>query len=161
LKVEAVSDLKEKLLLLRYASFRQLQSRDRSRSLWMGGWWRSLGILRATKFGKQRSGVVSNYEGRECLIGSGPPDAHCVYVFGGVSSGTPVGADGLHMINLWRKACCHYGHCQIFTSNICLNSLGLFGYWLFQGFCVLLGCSSLRKGALFCQTHVSGAIWPP
>ncbi len=33
LKVEAVLDLKEKLLLLRYASFRQLQSHDRSRSL--------------------------------------------------------------------------------------------------------------------------------
>jgi hypothetical protein len=30
---EAVSVLKEKLLLLRYASFRQLQSHDRSRSL--------------------------------------------------------------------------------------------------------------------------------
>jgi len=61
-----------------------------------------------TKFGKQRSGVLFGYEGRECLIGSGPPDAHCVYVFGGVSSGTPVGADGLHMINLLRKACLQY-----------------------------------------------------
>ncbi len=46
-----------------------------------------------TKFGKQRSGVLCGFEGRECLIGSGPPDAHCVSIFGHVSSGTH-GADG-------------------------------------------------------------------
>ncbi len=61
-----------------------------------------------TKFDKQRFGVLCGYEGKECLIDSGPLDAHYVSIFGGVSSGTPVGANGLHMINLWRKACLHY-----------------------------------------------------
>jgi hypothetical protein len=112
-----------------------------------------------TKFGKQRSGVVSGYEGRECLIGSGPPDAHCVYVFGGLSSGTPVGADGLHMINLWRKACRHYRS----LSDLHFQRLPQFSrsFWLLvvSGFLCSIGMfKSVRKGALFCQTHVSGAI---
>jgi hypothetical protein len=42
------------------------------------------------------------------MLEPGPPDAHCVSSFGGVSSGTLVGAHGLHMMNLWRKACLQY-----------------------------------------------------
>jgi hypothetical protein len=53
-----------------------------------------------TKFCKQRSGVLCGYEGRKCLTGSRPSNAHCVSIFGGVSYGTPIGVDGLHMTNL-------------------------------------------------------------
>jgi hypothetical protein len=34
------------------------------------------------------------------LVGSRASNAPCVFIFGGVSSRIPVGADGLHMINL-------------------------------------------------------------
>ncbi len=34
------------------------------------------------------------------FVGSRPPNAPCVSIFGGVSSRIPVGADGLQMINL-------------------------------------------------------------
>jgi hypothetical protein len=42
-------DFLKKLLPLCYASFRVLQSHERSTSLWLGRRWRSLGILRVTK----------------------------------------------------------------------------------------------------------------
>jgi hypothetical protein len=51
-----------------FASFRKLQSNNKSKSLWLGGWWRLLRISRVTKFGKQRSCVLCGFEGRECLI---------------------------------------------------------------------------------------------
>jgi hypothetical protein len=110
-----------------------------------------------TKFGKQRSGVLCGYEGTEYLIGSGPLDAHCVYVFGGVSSGTPVGADGLHMINLWRKVCLQYES----LSDLHFQRLPQFSrsFWLLvvSGFlCSIAMFKSVRRGALFCQT-VSGS----
>jgi hypothetical protein len=34
------------------------------------------------------------------LVGLRLLDAPCVYVFGGVSFGTPIGVNGLHMIDL-------------------------------------------------------------
>jgi hypothetical protein len=42
--------------------------------------------------------------------------------------------------------------CKIFTSNICLNSLGLSGYWLFGVFVFVGMFKSVRRGALFYQT---------
>jgi hypothetical protein len=39
---------------LRYASFTKWQFYNRSRSLWLGRWWWSLGVLRVTKFGKTK-----------------------------------------------------------------------------------------------------------
>jgi hypothetical protein len=34
------------------------------------------------------------------LVNLKPLDVPCVFIFGGVSFGTPIGANGLHMINL-------------------------------------------------------------
>jgi hypothetical protein len=78
---------------------------------------------------------------------------HIVYVFGGVSSGTPVGADGLHMINLWRKACLQYES----LSDLHFQHLPQFSrsFWLLvvSGFLCSIGMfKSVRRGALFCQT---------
>jgi len=69
-----------------YPSFRMWQFHNRIKGLWLGGWWWSLEILKATKFGKQISMGLNGDMGREHLIISRPLNAHCVFVFGGVSS---------------------------------------------------------------------------
>lgn len=84
-------------LPLHYASSKErviISFYNRSRSLWLGGWWWSLRILRVTKFGNQSPMGLSGYEGKKHLIISRPLDAHCVFVAGGVSSVSLVGAMG-------------------------------------------------------------------
>ncbi len=44
-------------------------------------------------------------------------------------------------------------HYQIFTSKVCLLSPGLSSHCLFQGFCVLSGCSSLWGQVLCSAKH--------
>jgi hypothetical protein len=83
--------------LLFYASFKMWEFHNRIRSLWLGAWWWSLQILIATKFGKQISMGLSGDKGRECLIILGPSNAHCVFVFGGVSSVGLVGQWFVHV----------------------------------------------------------------
>ncbi len=107
------------------------------------------------------------------MIGSRPQDGPCESIFGGVSSGTSVVADGLHMISHWRKAYLQYES----LSDLHFQSLPPFSrsFWpLFvSGFLCFVGMfksvrmsalfvsgflgsvgmfKSVRLGALFCQT---------
>jgi hypothetical protein len=63
-----------------------------------------------TKFGKQISMGLGGNKGRECLIISRPSNAHCVFVFGGVSSVGLVGAVG---------CTCEISGKPIYTLNHC------------------------------------------
>jgi hypothetical protein len=79
---------------LHYASFREWQFHNKSRSMWLGGWWWSLGILRVTKFGKTKFCRIKWVWGKRTLEFLGPSDTHYVCVLGGFSSMNVIGVMG-------------------------------------------------------------------
>jgi len=110
--------------------FKMWQFHNRIRSLWLGGWWWSLKILKATAFGKQISTGLSEDKGRECLIISGPSNAHCIFVFGGVLSMGLVRAVGC-TCQISGKPIYTMNHCQTFSCNIFYRSQDLSNHWAY------------------------------
>jgi hypothetical protein len=79
---------------LRYASFKKWQFYNRSRSLWLGRWWWSLGVLRVTKFGKTKFYGIKWVWWKRVLGFSNPSDTHCVTISSGFSFMSIVGVIG-------------------------------------------------------------------
>ncbi len=128
------------------------QFHNKIRSLWWGGWWWSPKILRATKFGKQIFVSLSENKGRERLIIWGPLNAHCVFVFSGVSFVGLVGAVGC-TCQISKKPIYTMNHCQIFSCTIFYKSQDLSNHWAYKGFRILLSDWSLWRWIfLICQT---------
>jgi hypothetical protein len=144
---------------LRYASFTMWQFHNRIRSLWLGGWWWSLEILRATKFGKQIFVGLSGDKGREHLIISKPLNARCLFVFGGVLSMGLVRAMGC-ICQIYGKPIYTLNHCQVFSCNIFYRSQDLFSRLGILRFSYYVGWwESVKMDPFDLPNIVNGSSW--
>jgi hypothetical protein len=72
-------------------------------------------------------------------------------LFGGFSSRTLIGVDGLHLISLWRKAYLQYKSLPYFLFNYVHHLWESFYPLIVSWFCVMLCCWSLGM-RVFCST---------